>query len=245
MSTVTTNGVATESPRATRPTPVYGAEKPSFAGAGWVLFAAIMFVVAASLNIIWGIAAVSSSHFFVANAHYILGGLNTWGWIAIVFGAVELTGRSVDLEWGRVRAVVRGPGRRRQRRIGDDDDPGVPVLVADAGRDRLPGDLRPRRVRGQAGTDPVAVHRAPPGGLPETARRHATPKTHPPTPTLKAAQDHHRRRSSCPALELTDSDLVRTPRAAAAPPQLVAEVRREPRRRVVLEDLSRAALRSS
>ena len=90
MSTVTTNGVATESARATRPTPVYGAEKPSFAGAGWVLFAAIMFVVAASLNIIWGIAAVSSSHFFVANAHYILGGLNTWGWIAIVFGAVEL-----------------------------------------------------------------------------------------------------------------------------------------------------------
>ena len=46
--------------------------------------------ITASLNIIWGIAAVSSSHFFVANAHYILGGLNTWGWIAIVFGAVEL-----------------------------------------------------------------------------------------------------------------------------------------------------------
>jgi hypothetical protein len=48
-----------------------------------------MFAVAASLNIIWGIAALSSSHFFVANAHYILSDLNTWGWVAIGFGAAE------------------------------------------------------------------------------------------------------------------------------------------------------------
>ena len=90
MSTVTTNRVATESPRAARPAPAYGAERPSSAGVGRVLFAVVMFVVAAGLNIIPGIAAVSSSHFFVASAHYILSGLNTWGWIAIVFGAVEL-----------------------------------------------------------------------------------------------------------------------------------------------------------
>jgi hypothetical protein len=48
-----------------------------------------MFVVAASLNVIWGIAAVSGSHFFVANAHYIISDLNTWGWIVIGFGAIE------------------------------------------------------------------------------------------------------------------------------------------------------------
>ena len=54
------------------------------------LFAAIMFVIAGSLNIIWGIAAVSSSHFFVANATFILSDLNTWGWVAIGFGALEL-----------------------------------------------------------------------------------------------------------------------------------------------------------
>jgi hypothetical protein len=49
-----------------------------------------MFVLAGSLNIIWGIAALSSSHFFVANATFIISSLNTWGWIAIVFGAFEL-----------------------------------------------------------------------------------------------------------------------------------------------------------
>jgi len=64
-------------------------EEPSYKGAGWVLFATVMFVIAACLNVIWGIAAVSSSHFFVANAHYILSDLNTWGWVAIGFGAVE------------------------------------------------------------------------------------------------------------------------------------------------------------
>ena len=61
----------------------------SLKGAGWVAFAAIMLLVAASLNIIWGIAAVSSSKFFVAGATYILSDLNTWGWVAIGFGALE------------------------------------------------------------------------------------------------------------------------------------------------------------
>ena len=84
------NGEGTKVARATGSTPMYRAEEPSYKGAGWVLFACIMFVVAASLNIIWGIAAVSNSHFFVANATFILSGLNTWGWIAIVFGCVEL-----------------------------------------------------------------------------------------------------------------------------------------------------------
>jgi hypothetical protein len=55
-----------------------------------------MFLIAAGLNVIWGIAAVSSSHFFVANAHYIISGLNTWGWVAIGFGVVEaLTALSI------------------------------------------------------------------------------------------------------------------------------------------------------
>jgi hypothetical protein len=53
------------------------------------VFAAIMFALSAALNIIWGIAAVSSSHFFVAGASYILSDLNTWGWVAIGFGALE------------------------------------------------------------------------------------------------------------------------------------------------------------
>lgn len=89
MSALKTNGARTERARDLGPALAYEAEEPSHKGAGWILFATAMLAVAASLNIIWGIAAVSSSHFFVANATYILSDLNTWGWIVIGFGAVE------------------------------------------------------------------------------------------------------------------------------------------------------------
>ena len=89
MPTVT-NGSSTKPVPATGSPPVYGTEPSSYAGAGWIVFASCMFVIAASLNIIWGIAAVSNSHFFVANASFILSDLNTWGWIVMGFGALEL-----------------------------------------------------------------------------------------------------------------------------------------------------------
>ena len=88
MSTAT-NGVSTKAPQATG-SMTYATGEPAYAGAGWVVFASCMFMIAATLNIIWGIAAVSNSHFFVANASFILSGLNTWGWIAMGFGAIEL-----------------------------------------------------------------------------------------------------------------------------------------------------------
>ena len=100
MSALKTNGASAEMVRDTALTPTYEGEpstrgapmyagEPSRKGAGWILFAAIMLVVASCLSFIWGIAAVGSSHFFVANTHYIVSSLNTWGWITIVFGAVE------------------------------------------------------------------------------------------------------------------------------------------------------------
>jgi hypothetical protein len=61
----------------------------SHEGAGWIVFASIMFVVSATLNAIWGIAAVSNAHFFVGDASYILSDLNTWGWVAIAFAALQ------------------------------------------------------------------------------------------------------------------------------------------------------------
>ena len=87
MPTVT-NGTQTET-RAAAPAPAYLTGAPSDKGTGWVLFAGIMFMVSSMLNIIWGIAAVSNAHFFVGNASYILSDLNTWGWVAIGFGALE------------------------------------------------------------------------------------------------------------------------------------------------------------
>ncbi len=87
MSTVATNGSST---KAVAPAPAYKAGESSSKGVGWIVFASIMFMVAASLNFIWGIAAVSSSKFFVDGATYIISDLNTWGWVAIGFGALQL-----------------------------------------------------------------------------------------------------------------------------------------------------------
>lgn len=57
---------------------------------GWWLFAGILLTIGGVLNIIWGIAAISESHFFVAETHYILSSLNTWGWVTLILGVLEL-----------------------------------------------------------------------------------------------------------------------------------------------------------
>jgi hypothetical protein len=46
-------------------------------------------MIVGTLNFIEGIAAVSKSHFFVNNAHYIVGSLNTWGWVVLCVGVIE------------------------------------------------------------------------------------------------------------------------------------------------------------
>jgi hypothetical protein len=55
-----------------------------------VLFAGIMISLAGILNVIWGIAAIGDSRFFTEDATYILSGLNTWGWIILFLGALQL-----------------------------------------------------------------------------------------------------------------------------------------------------------
>jgi hypothetical protein len=89
MSTLTSRGGRAEIELDFDQSMPYDAEERSYKGAGWVLFAAIMLVMGGVLSIIWGIAAVSSSHFFVAGASYIVSGLNTWGWIVMAFGVLE------------------------------------------------------------------------------------------------------------------------------------------------------------
>jgi hypothetical protein len=59
-------------------------------GAGWVTFAAIMLMIVGTLNAIYGIAAVSNSKFFVNGAKYVFSDLNTWGWIVMIIGFVQV-----------------------------------------------------------------------------------------------------------------------------------------------------------
>ena len=59
-------------------------------GSGWVLFAGIMIVTVGILNLIYGIAAIGDSSFFVANQKFILSGLNTWGWVMLILGVGQI-----------------------------------------------------------------------------------------------------------------------------------------------------------
>ena len=57
---------------------------------GWWLFAGILLAIAGVLSVVWGIAAIGNSHFFTANAHYIVTNLKTWGWVTLIIGVIEL-----------------------------------------------------------------------------------------------------------------------------------------------------------
>jgi hypothetical protein len=59
-------------------------------GSGWVLFAGIMIVTVGVLNVIYGIAAIGDSTFFVAGQKYILSGLHTWGWVMLILGVLQV-----------------------------------------------------------------------------------------------------------------------------------------------------------
>jgi hypothetical protein len=59
-------------------------------GYGLVIFASVVLSVVGFFNMIYGIAAVANAHVFVANAHYVFGGLNSWGWVTLILGVLQL-----------------------------------------------------------------------------------------------------------------------------------------------------------
>ena len=80
-------------------------------GAGWVLFAGIMVLMVGVLNCIWGIAAIDDANFFVNSTKFILSDLNTWGWIVLIIGVIQVfAGFSVFAggEFGRWIGVLMG-----------------------------------------------------------------------------------------------------------------------------------------
>jgi hypothetical protein len=59
-------------------------------GSGWLSFAGILMLIVGTLNSIEGIAAIGNAHFFVANARYIAGDLNAWGWTVLIIGIAQI-----------------------------------------------------------------------------------------------------------------------------------------------------------
>ena len=86
----------------------YDETEPAY-GFGWVLYAGIMLMIVGSLNILFGVAAVSNSAIYVHDANYILSDLNTYGWIILIIGAIQFCAAFAiwaGTEWGRWAGVV-------------------------------------------------------------------------------------------------------------------------------------------
>jgi hypothetical protein len=73
-------------------------------GSGWVSFAGVMIAIVGIMNVIYGIAAIDSANFYVNNARYVFSDLNTWGWVMLCLGVLQVAA-SVSIlggtSWGR------------------------------------------------------------------------------------------------------------------------------------------------
>ena len=61
-------------------------------GAGRATFAAILLLIAGTLNIIYGIGALDSANIFVNDTRFVFSNLSTMGWVLIILGVIQLTG---------------------------------------------------------------------------------------------------------------------------------------------------------
>lgn len=58
-------------------------------GMGRAIFAGVLMLVAGTLNVIYGIAAIDNANVFVADARFVAGDLSTWGWITLLLGVLQ------------------------------------------------------------------------------------------------------------------------------------------------------------
>jgi hypothetical protein len=80
-------------------------------GAGRVVFAAILLIVAGTINIIYGIGALDDANYFVNDTRFVLDNLNTLGWVLIILGVIQLTGGfslMAGSSWGRFVGILGG-----------------------------------------------------------------------------------------------------------------------------------------
>jgi hypothetical protein len=74
---------------------------------GWALFVAAYLVIAGVLNIVWGIVALDNKSYFTSGG-LLWSELNTWGWIAIIVGAIQILGSMLVAARRAGGAVIAG-----------------------------------------------------------------------------------------------------------------------------------------
>jgi hypothetical protein len=80
-------------------------------GLGRAVFAAILLLIAGTLNIIYGIGALDSANIFTNDTRYIFTNLNTMGWVLIILGVIQLSGGfslMAGNTYGRVIGIIGG-----------------------------------------------------------------------------------------------------------------------------------------
>ncbi len=80
-------------------------------GAGRAVFVAILLLIAGTLNIIYGIGAISDASFYVDDTRLVLTNLHTMGWVLVILGVIQLTGGFSLMAgnvWGRIVGIVGG-----------------------------------------------------------------------------------------------------------------------------------------
>jgi hypothetical protein len=81
--------MSVQTPTPTRASASYEVYTDEDRGYGWVVFAGVLLMLLGTINFIMGLAAIDSANFFTANAHYVAGDLNTWGWVVLCIGVLE------------------------------------------------------------------------------------------------------------------------------------------------------------
>jgi hypothetical protein len=78
-------------PSAQRSVPRAEARRPTSPpeGSGWVTFAGVMLAFVATMNVIYGFAALDDARVFVGDAQYVISGLNTFGWLLLLAALVQ------------------------------------------------------------------------------------------------------------------------------------------------------------
>jgi hypothetical protein len=155
-------------------TPVGGTETGLFSasdyddehGQGLVTFAGVMLMIAAVLNTLYGIAAIDNANFFVQDAEYVFGDLNTWGWFLVALGVLQFFAALAiwrGASWGRWLGVACASANAILQTLWIPASPILAItilaldvtviygLLADGGRRRSYRDVRARAHGGGAG----------------------------------------------------------------------------------------------
>jgi hypothetical protein len=76
-----------------------------------MVFAAVLLLFVGSVNIIYGIGAIDNANVFVGDTRLVFDDLNTYGWVLIILGVIQLSGGFSLLAgnvYGRVLGILGG-----------------------------------------------------------------------------------------------------------------------------------------